>query len=155
VITSLSRLWETKREISTVQATWITSHWTAFRRFRHQGKSWCIQPWEVDLRSIKYPNLKLDHYKPRKALAQSWIQQLKNTWNKWIKFKRREQNRQHRQDSQIWWVTSRIITWISMQWLIVLLLIHWSIRITNRTSEALKVNLPLKEWMECKYPNVH
>ena len=148
--TSLSKLWGTKREIYTALATLITSHLIACRRSKHQVKLWCILPWEVDLRSIRSPNLKLAHCKHKKALAQSLILLLKSIWSRWTKYKRREPNLQLKRDLRTWCRTLRIITWISMQWLIVLLLIPWSIRTTNKISEAHKANHLLKESMECK-----
>ena len=151
MIVSSSKLWGIKREISTVQATWITSHWIVSKRFKHQERSWCIQPWEVDLRWTKYQNLKLAHSKHKKVLAQSWTQLPKSTWSKWTKSKKREPNLLLRRDLQTWCLTSRTTTWTNMQWLTAHLLTLWSIRLIKQTSEVPKVNLQHRELTECKY----
>jgi len=151
VIVSSSKLWEIKREISTVLVTWITSPWIVSKRFKLQERSWCIQLWEVDLKWTKYLNLKLALSKHKKDLAQSWTQLPRSTWNKWTKSKKREPNLQLRRDLQTWCLTSRTTTWTNMQWLIAHLLILWSIRIIKLILEVLKVNHQHKESTECKY----
>jgi hypothetical protein len=78
-------------------------------------------------------------------LDQSWTQQLKSTWSKWTKYRKREQNLLLRLDLLIWCLISKTTIWTNMLWQIVLSLIHSSTKTTNKTSEALKVNHLLKE----------
>jgi len=140
-----SRWWEIKREICIVQATLITSHSIVYRKFKLPARSWCIQPWVAASRSIKCPNQKPGLSKHRRALDPSSTQRPRNTWSKWTKYRKREPNRLLRLDLQIWCLISRTTTWTNMPWPTALSLILWSTRTNNRTSEELKVNLPLRE----------
>lgn len=142
---SSSKWWEIKREICIAQATLITSHSIVYRKFKLQARSWCIQPWVAASKSTKYPNQKPGHFKHRRALDPSSTQRPRNTLSKWTKYRKRELNRLLRLDLQTWCLISRITTRTNMPWPTALLLIHWSTRTNNRTSEVLKVNLLLRE----------
>lgn len=145
-----SRWWETRREIFTALVIWTISLSTLSRKYRLQAKSWCTLPWEVGLKWIKCLNPKLVLYRLKKDLEPNWIQPPKNTWIKWIKFKRKEQNQLPKLDLLIWCQTLSKMVWISMLWLIVLSQILSFIK-TIRILGALRVSLQHRESTECKY----
>lgn len=148
-ITFSSKLWETKKEIFTALATWTTSLLIRFKRSKLQAKLWCTRRWEVALKSTKSLNQKLALYRPKKDSGQSSILQLRSTWSKWTKFRRKEPNQLHKLDLLIWCQTLSKMVWISMPWLTVPLQILWFTK-TIKILEELKVSLQLKELMECK-----
>jgi len=118
VIIFSNKWWETKSEIYIVPAISTISHLTAFRKYKHQEKSWCTRPWEAVLKWTMSAKAKQGQYKHRKvSTIVNWILQRKSISNRWTRFKRRGQNLQHRRGWRIWCLTSNKVEVTNMQWL--------------------------------------